>query len=301
MTKKEMENSGKQIAGTLEILTATIVWGYGYIVIRNSFSMISLNILMTWRYVIAFAVLLAVFRRRMALISRRMLAEGAVLGLLLYASQYFQTSALSFADTTAGKVAFITALYVVLVPFLNWAVFRKKPGRLCILSICLAVPGLFLLTWGGAAGIGKGDLLALIGSIGFSVHILAIDSFTNRDDTIVLTIIQFGFAAVYAGIVQLISGDRLAGEIWNMEILWPLFYLGVFSTMLGFLMQFLGQERLPADISALLLATESVFGMLFSFILLGERPSAGGWAGCALMLAAVILAEQHGEEKANAK
>lgn len=294
MTKKEMESTGKRksVTGTAEILTATLVWGYGYIVIRDSVSEIPLNVLMTWRYLIAFVVLLLLFRHHMKKISRRLVCEGAVLGGLLYFSQYFQTTALGCSDTTAGKIAFITALYVVLVPFLNWIVFKKRPAARCVIAIALALPGLYLLTCSGEMGLGTGDVLALVGSLGFSVHILAIDSFTAKDDVIALTILQFGSAFVYAAVVQLISQDQLPGGMGSFSVWWPLIYLGIFSTMLGFLMQLLGQANLSPEVSAVLLSTESVFGMLFSVWLLNERLAGRGILGCVLMFLAILLAKQ---------
>lgn len=292
MTKKEMCRSKKNniAAGSVAILAATLIWGYGYIVIRNSLDEVPLHVLMTYRYVIAFAGMLLLFWKRIKQISGRIVREGAVLGMLLYVSQFFQTKALGYADTTAGKVAFITALYVVFVPFLNWIVFKKRPGKMCIVSACFAVAGLYLLT-GGGLGIGKGDFLALIGSLGFSVHILAADIYTERDDVVSLTVLQFGFAAVFSGIVQVFSGVSLNENIWTISNLWPLIYMGIFSTMAGFFLQLLGQNRLPSNLTAVLLATEAVFGMLFSVLLLGEILTWRIALGCVWMLCAVIMAE----------
>ena len=299
MTKKEIKRTwnGRSVTGTAEILIATLVWGYGYIVIRDSVSEIPPNVLMTWRYLIAFVVLLLLFRRHMKKMSGKLLREGAVLGGLLYFSQYFQTKALACSDTTAGKVAFITALYVVFVPFLNWIVLKKRPTVRCILAIGLALPGLYLLTCSGEMGLGTGDMLALVGSLGFSVHILAIDSFTAKDDVIALTILQFGSAFVYAAVMQLISQEQLSGGMGSFSVWWPLIYLGIFSTMLGFLMQLLGQTKLSPEVSAVLLSTESVFGMLFSVWLLDERLTGRGILGCTLMFGAILLAEQKGDSE----
>ena len=73
-----------------------------------------------WRYTIAVAMMVLLFRKQIRKVDRELLFEGAVLGLLLYISQCFQTGALGFADTTAGKVGFITSLYVVQVPLFSW-------------------------------------------------------------------------------------------------------------------------------------------------------------------------------------
>ncbi len=281
-----------RLFGSAEILIATALWGYGYVVIRNSLDSISFYALMTGRYLISSVLLLIFLGKRLRGVNRRILAEGAVLGALLYISQYFQTTALAQPDTTAGRVAFITALYVVLVPLLGCVIFHRKPGKLCIFAIFLAVPGLFLLVGTGKGGIGTGDFLALIGSVGFSAHILAVDCFTKKDDVLTLTMLQSISATLYAGIIWLLSGNSLAVNFADPRVLFPLIYLGAFSTMIGFLMQLLGQKRLPPEISAMLLSTESVFGMLFSVMLLQESLTIIQIAGCFLMLAAVLLAER---------
>lgn len=284
--------TGKRMTGSLEILLATVIWGYGYVVIRDSLDMIPLSFLMTSRYLTAFMVLALIFVRKLGKMTGQALADGAVLGVFLCIGQYFQTWALGCEDTTAGKVAFITALYVVLVPFLQWALWKKRPGKKCLFSVLLALPGLLLLTGTGNTGIGKGDFLALAGSLGFTVHILAADRFTEQEDTILLTVLQFGFAALAAGAVQLLAGVSFPLEQFCPAAIWPLIYLGIFSTMCGFLLQLLGQEKLPPAVSAVLLAMESVFGMFFSVVLLGEHLTMGSLAGCVLMFAAVFLAGQ---------
>lgn len=291
VTKKK-----QYLTGSVEILLATLMWGYGFIVIRNSLDSIALGILMIWRYVIAFVILLPLCLKFPEVMQKKLMIRGAVLGALLYISQYFQTKALAYTDTTAGKVAFITALYIVMVPFLNWLTSKRKPDRLCLMSACVAIPGLFLLTMGGESGIGTGDMLAFCGSLGFSVHILAIDRFTKHSDILPLTILQFGFAAVCSVLVWVASDRPVSGYIWNPATIWPLAYLGIFSTMLGFFFQMSGQKHLPPEICAVLLSTESVFGMLFSALFLGERLGAGGKTGCLLMFVSVLMAERGNKE-----
>lgn len=341
MTIKEKKKTinFQHLAGTGQILAATVIWGYSYIVIRDSLDGFPFRTLMLLRYLIAFVVLLPFGAQHMrekktagrtggrinarsdgradgepngkidrktdkkasrradsGFVSGQILMEGAVLGILLYAAQHFQTKALLSSDTTAGRVAFITALYVVLVPLISRIIFRKKPGPFCLLSVCLAVAGLFLLTGAGEQGFGRGDCLALAGSVCFSLHILAVDRFSGRHDTLDLTVLQFAFAAGCAVFCYFLPGAKNGPGTWGTEIITALIYLGVFSTMLGFFLQLLGQRHLPPEISAVLLAAESVFGMLFSVLLLGERLRPGGFLGCLFMLGAIILSEGKGRK-----
>ena len=116
----------KETMGKVEILLATIIWGFAFVVIRDALTVVPFHMLMVWRYTIAVAMMVLLFRKQIRKVDRELLFEGAVLGLLLYISQCFQTGALGFADTTAGKVGFITSLYVVQVPLFNWIYSRGK-------------------------------------------------------------------------------------------------------------------------------------------------------------------------------
>lgn len=282
--------------GTIEILLACAIWGYGYTVIKDTFDFLPLNSLMSTRYVIAAAAMLLIFAGRLKKTTKHILLGGAAMGLLLYGSQYCQTAALGFEDTTAGEVAFITALYVVLVPFANAFLKRKLPGKRCIIAAVMALVGLFALEQGeiGATG---GCMVAILGSVLFAVHILVIDHFTKTEDPILLTVWQFVFAAVYACAVQVFQWTPLIPMDTATLIIWPLIYLGIFSTLLGFLMQTAGQKNLSPELSSVLLATEAVFGLIFSVVLLSETLTTGKILGCGLILAAVILSESSDGKK----
>lgn len=119
----------KETMGKVEILLATIIWGFAFVVIRDALTVVPFHMLMVWRYTIAVAMMVLLFRKQIRKVDRELLFEGAVLGLLLYISQCFQTGALGFADTTAGKVGFITSLYVCRSPFLVGSIARKKKDQ----------------------------------------------------------------------------------------------------------------------------------------------------------------------------
>ena len=286
----------KETMGKVEILLATIIWGFAFVIIRDALTVVPFHMLMVWRYTIAVAMMVLLFRKQIRKVDRELLFEGAVLGLLLYISQYFQTGALGFADTTAGKVGFITSLYVVQVPLFDW-VYRRGRRKIRILPVLLAVAGLLLLTMNGTFEIGTGDAVALIGSLGFSAHILAIDAFGKRHSAIELMTFQVMFAAVLEWIGCWAMGSPMPKIVWNMQMLFPILYLGIFSTTFGFLLQFLGQQHLKPEHSSILLSMESVFAMVCSVLFQGEQLNLQKLAGCILMFAALILAGKNNNDK----
>ena len=286
----------KETIGKAEILLATIIWGFAFVVIRDALTVVPFHMLMVWRYTIAVAVMFLLFHKQLRKVDRGLVFEGAVLGILLYISQCFQTGALGFADTTAGKVGFITSLYVVQVPLFSWIYSRGK-RKIRILPVLLAVVGLLLLTLNGTFGMGKGDVVALIGSLGFTFHILAIDAFGKRHSAIELMTFQVMFAAVFAWIGCWVMGSPMPETVWNMQMLFPILYLGIFSTTFGFLLQFLGQQHLKPEHSSILLSMESVFAMTCSVLFQGEQLNLPKLTGCVLMFAALILAGKNNNDK----
>ena len=286
----------KETIGKAEILLATIIWGFAFVVIRDALTVVPFHMLMVWRYTIAVAVMVLLFHKQLRKVDRGLVFEGAVLGILLYISQCFQTGALGFADTTAGKVGFITSLYVVQVPLFSWIYSRGK-RKIRILPVLLAVVGLLLLTLNGTFGMGKGDVVALIGSLGFTFHILTIDAFGKRHSAIELMTFQVMFAAVFAWIGCWVMESPMPEIVWNMQMLFPILYLGIFSTTFGFLLQFLGQQHLKPEHSSILLSMESVFAMTCSVLFQGEQLNLPKLTGCVLMFAALILAGKNNNDK----
>lgn len=277
------------LMGSGALLLAALIWGFGYVVISDSLNLVDVGYLMAYRYILAALGMAAVFRKHLPSINRSLLKEGAVLGLLLYLSQYAQTVACGY--TTAGKVSFITALYVVLVPICGLCGFQQKMNRNHWIAVLLALPGLFLLTQAGG-GICAGDLLALAGSFGFAVHILFSDRFAQRDSVILLSLLQFSWAAVYSTAVLLISGRPLLLEEISWTVGSRLIFMGIISTLTGFFLQMWGQKRVSPSLAAMLLATEALFGLLFSAMLLHETVTPIMALGGALMLAAILVAER---------
>ncbi len=282
-----MEKIKRKIQGSGALFLAAVIWGFGYVVISDSLALVNVHYLMSYRYILAFVGMALVFLKQLRQLNQRVALEGALLGALLYFSQYVQTVACGL--TTAGKVSFITALYVVLVPICAMLGLQQTMGRNSWVAIILAVPGLFLLT-GAGSGINRGDLLALVGSFGFAIHIMFSDRFAQRDSVVLLSTLQFGWAAVLSTGVLLLDGQKLL--LPNMA--WTLgcrfLFMGLISTLLGFFLQMWGQKRVQPSLAAMLLSTEALFGLLFSVLLLGEALSLHTGAGCILLLAAILLA-----------
>ncbi len=190
--------------------------------------------------------------------------------------------------TTVGKAGFITAMYIVLVPLLG-IFLKKKVGLKVWISVVLAVAGLYLLCITEGFTLGWGDFLVLLCAVVFSIHILVIDYFSPRTDGVKMSCIQFFVCGLLSGVGMLIWETP---EIHAILRAWmPILYAGVMSCGVAYTLQIVGQKGMNPTVASLILSLESVVSVLAGWLLLGQRLSIRELSGCALMFAAIILAQ----------
>ena len=287
--------TGIKTLSVIGLIVTTVIWGSSFVVMKNSVAVISPTYLLALRFTIASVALVGVFWKRIIVLKRQDLLCGSLLGVFLFVSYFFQTYGLKY--TTASKNAFITTLYVILVPFLHWFFNRKKPSRNNVAAAVLAVFGLALLSLEGDLSVNLGDILTFICGFFYAIHIVFIDRYTVEHDPVGLTVTQMIVAAALSWIVApLLEGSMDFGVI-DKAMMAGLLYLGIFSTMIGFLLQNVGQKHLSPNTSSILLSFESVFGLFFSVLFLKDPVTLKLAAGCVLMFASVILSEYKKKEK----
>lgn len=287
--------TGIKTLSVIGLIVTTVIWGSSFVVMKNSVAVISPTYLLALRFTIASVALVGVFWKRIIVLKRQDLLCGGLLGVFLFVSYFFQTYGLKY--TTASKNAFITTLYVILVPFLHWFFNRKKPSRNNVAAAVLAVFGLALLSLEGDLSVNLGDILTFICGFFYAIHIVFIDRYTEEHDPVGLTVTQMIVAAALSWIVApLLEGSMDFGVI-DKTMMAGLLYLGIFSTMIGFLLQNVGQKHLSPNTSSILLSFESVFGLFFSVLFLKDPVTPKLAAGCVLMFASVILSEYKKKEK----
>ena len=280
-----LSERGIKVLASLGLILTTMIWGFAFVVMKNSVDVIPPTYLLAIRFSMSAVLLALLFYKNMMKADRETILCGVILGIFLCLSYQFQTYGLKY--TTASKNAFITTLYVIIVPFLYWIVSKKRPTGRNITAAFLAV-----LSLQGDLSINYGDFLTLICGLMFAVHMVLIDKFTEHNDPIALTVIQILAAAIFNWIcAPFLDGSFDFAVLMDKSLIGGLLYLAVFSTTVAYLLQNSGQKYLSASTSAILLSMESVFGTLFSVIFLKDVLTGKMLAGCALMFAAVLLSE----------
>ena len=212
---------------------------------------------------------------------------GLCCGAALAIASNFQQAGL-VAGTDAGKAGFITALYVVLVPVFG-LFFKRKVSLPTWIAVVLSVVALYLLCIKGDFSLAPGDLLVLVCAVCFAVHILVIDHFTAYCDGVKLSCLQFLFAGIISTICMFIFEDVDFAAILSCAL--PLLYVGIFSCGVGYTLQILAQKDSNPTVVTILLSLESVFAVIAGAIILKQQMTVRENIGCAIMFAAVILAQ----------
>lgn len=283
----------KQFSGVFALLGATVIWGSAFI--AQSVGMDKIGPF-TFQAVRCFLAVVFLFPAS-ALFSKGkpfwkswadpvLWRSGIICGLALFAASSLQQIGLVYTD--AGKAGFLTAMYIVFVPFLGLFV-GQRPGRNALLSLIPAIVGLYLLSCTSVSGINKGDVLLLLCAVAFSVQILLIDRHCAGLDGLKLNCIQALVVTVLSVPCALLTETVDASLIASCWL--PLGYAGVLSMGVAYTLQIVGQKRVTPSAAALLMSLESVFAALFGWLLLHETMTKAEELGCALVFAAVVISQ----------
>lgn len=283
----------KQLSGVIALLGATVIWGSAFI--AQSVGMDKIGPF-TFQAVRCFLAVVFLFPAS-ALFSKgkpfwkswadpALWRSGVICGLALFAASSLQQIGLVYTD--AGKAGFLTAMYIVFVPFLGLFV-GQRPGRNALLSLIPAIVGLYLLSCTSVSGINKGDVLLLLCAVAFSVQILLIDRHCAGLDGLKLNCIQALVVTVLSVPWALLTETVDASLIASCWL--PLGYAGILSMGVAYTLQIVGQKRVAPSAAALLMSLESVFAALFGWLLLHETMTRAEVLGCVLVFAAVVISQ----------
>lgn len=217
---------------------------------------------------------------------------GIIAGCALFIATSLQQ--MGVMGTTAGKAGFITGLYMVIVPILG-LFLKQKVNKSTWLGIVIAIIGLYLLSINEDFSISNGDLLVLIGSVGWAVHILLIDNFTKKIDPLKLSSVQFATCSILSLVMAIIFEDINMVGISGAMV--SILYGGLLSVGVAYTLQVVAQKNAKPSHAAILLSMESVFGALGGAMFLGERIGARGLVGCILIFIAIIISQLKPSEK----
>ncbi|MCZ2259302.1 DMT family transporter [Sporosarcina sp. G11-34] len=277
----------RKYIGEIGLLITAIIWGSGFVASAVSLEYYTPYQILAGRFLIGILILTIVFHKRLKKVKKRTMISGAILGIILYIAFALQTVGLQY--TTPSKNAFLTAVNVVIVPFIGFVIYKKKIDLFELIGAVMAITGVAVLSLKLSSEINIGDLLTLCCAFAFAFHIFYTSKFVKDEDPVLITVIQMMTATVIGLIVVVLKGETS----FSVEAagLMPLIYLGVFSTTLAFLLQTVAQKYITETKAAIILSTESFWGMAFSIVILSEILTFKMTIGAVLILSAIVVSE----------
>ena len=280
----------KRIIGPILLISAAMIWGLSFVAQKqgmeyvDGFTFNGIRSLLGGIVLLPIIIFRSIKNKDSVKLSpaekksnRKDVIKGIIIvGTMLCIGSNLQQFAFDYIEP--GKVGFITALYMLLVPLISFIIF-------------LGVGGLYMICMGGSSsfGLGKGEILALLCSIAFALHIIVIDKYASKIDAIVLSCGQYMVTGIVSCILMFIFEKPSMDGIIQAAV--PILYAGIMSCSCAFTFQIIGQKYTEPTLASMLLCTESVFSVIFSFIILGERMTVVEYIGCAVMFAAIIIAQ----------
>ena len=280
-----MDESRQKNLAVIGLVIVSLGWAGTFVVIKNTLDLVPPFALCMLRFIPAAALLALIYRRKLVHATFDDIKNGVIIGFFLFIC--FVADVLAFKFTLASKLAFISGLYVVFVPFMAWYFNKIKPDKFSAIGVTMAIVGLALLTIRRGIPVSTGDMLALLTALLLGAHIIAIEHFGKGRDPILMTIIQFIVTAVlFVPMTLIFESFRFS----MLENSWPqLSFLSLFATLIGLLVQNVAQKYISSTSTAMILLLSTIFGSAASIYFLNEYLSAIMLVGGVISILAVVI------------
>jgi drug/metabolite transporter (DMT)-like permease len=283
----------KKLRADLLLLAITVVWGASFPLIKIVLDYIPAFAYLSLRFILATAVLAAIYRNNLKKINKRALTYGCILGLFMFGGMAFQ--AVGLYTTSASNSGFITGLNVVMVPIISAILLKKRPDRAAIAGVIVAFAGIFFMSGGLKFEFTVGDLLTFICAVCWAFQIVYIDRFTRCEDAPLLAILQLLFTGL-ASTVLWLAFDYGKPVEFNATVTGILIVTAVLGSSLAYGVQTVAQQYTTPVHTSLIFTAEPVFALVFAMIIpnaegVREAPTLIKIAGCLLILAGMIVSE----------
>ena len=287
--------TGLKTRWTAEVALAVValVWGATFVMVKRALADISTMYFLAMRFALASVCMLLMFLPAFQRVSRfaiwQGLRGGIFAGVFLWAGYVLQSFGLKY--TSAGNSGFLTGLYIVLVPLIGAAVYRRRPQRRELTGILIATAGMIVMTMHGLETrflMNRGDALTLGCAFAFACHLLVLGYFSQREFFPAVALGQIACTAVLSTASLFIERPT---AYWSPAVTWAIGVTALLATAVAFALQTWAQQYTTATRTALIFALEPVFALGVAVMAGGERLSLAAVAGGVLILAGILAVE----------
>ncbi len=292
----------KQMLGNLLLILTAMIWGMAFAFQRKGMESIEPLTFTAVRMglaaiVIGIAALISGNRQKRNapdqdpeeahIRNKNSILGGICCGIFLAAASIFQQ--IGMVSTSAGKSGFITAMYILLVPIINFVLFKKKNSPMVWIAVLISVVGMYLLCMTDGFRLAHSDMLLFLCAVMFSGQILCCDHFVQLGDPLQISAIQILTTSAISAIAAFLTETPSWDQVRSAAI--PILYCGIMSGGVGYTLQMVAQKFTDPTIASLLMSLESVFAVIGGAVLLNERLTPRELLGCAVMFTAIILVQ----------
>ena len=284
-----MPRLSTRLNADIALLFAAAVWGLAFVFQKSAMAHIGPLTFIAARGAIAALALAPLALRE----HRRATSSGnpgfwtiAVSGgIAFFIAAWLQQAGLQTATVT--NTGFLTALYVVITPFIAWGWSGKIPSPIVWPAVALSAIGTWLLGGGTLSAFSQGDQLVALSALFWAIHVVVTGRASPFGRPIAFTAVQFTVVSLLATagsiLLETTTLDGLRGATVDIA------YVGLLSSALTFTILTVALQHTPPSEAAIIVSMETVFAAFAAYLLLSERLGPLGWAGAALILLATLL------------
>lgn len=281
----------KGFLGRLAIFATTIIWGTSFVILKNTLDSVGTMWVLAIRFTVSAVLLGLAANRRLKDMGKYVLRGSVLMGICLAVAYIVQTYGLKY--TTPGKNAFLTATYCVLVPFMAWGIYKRRPTAANITAALMCITGIGFVSLGDlSGGVNIGDVLTLCCGVFYGLQIIMMEQYAGKCDALSISAVQFAAAAVVCWVGALLFES--APHAVPIGAWLNIAYLSVMCTAVCFFLQAWGMKYTPSSTTAVIMTLESVFGTLISIVFYHEQMTFKLVLGFALIFFSVLLSETGG-------
>ena len=281
----------------LVLILITMVWGGTFLAVHHAMTVSGPFFFIGVRFAVAALLLGLVSWRVMRNVTWPEIKAGVLIGIAIGLGYGLQTYGMQ--TISSSKSAFITAMYVPLVPLMQWVFLRKMPGLMSWIGIALAFSGLLLLAGpdGGEVAFNVGEIATLLSTLAIAAEILLIGASAGKVDVRRVTVIQLVAASIFGFLMMAPNGESVPA--WSPYLLYSAVGLGIASAIIQVTMNW-AQRSVSPTRATVIYAGEPVWAGVVGRIA-GERLPAIALLGGALIVMGVLVSELKLKRKKKAK
>lgn len=260
----------KSLVAKLMLFAATLLWGSSFFIVKRTVVEIPVFTMLLLRFSISFVLMMIIFAPKLKKTNFGVVVKGIISGTPLAIAYVFQTVAIKY--TTASNNAFLTATYCVMIPFMTWVVYKKRPAIYNFIAAVICIVGIGLATLqNGLTFNYMGDGLTLVAAFFFAVNIILIESFTKDGNTDIMMFTTFQFIPmIIASLIGFLIKEQ-GQAVFTKEGVFGLMYLTLFGSLLALVLMSIGIKYTSAFSAGLIMSLEAVFGVVFAVIFSKEH------------------------------